>query len=173
MYLETHKTSLWVQAFDALSDDDKQDLKTAETETVPRPQEIVQAVEIKRQECAKKQWVVFTNKAGEKVLFRDILGKVVKWVERFQQVGDTAVQYDPGHAALPWMVVRALLNVSLPPIRITADAGVPILLLTTAHRWLSTTSRHLVPWSRVLRPSPASLPDIRSWRPRFSSASPI
>ena len=33
------------------------------------------------------------------------------WVEKFKEVGDTIIQYDPGHAALPWAGVRFVLQV--------------------------------------------------------------
>jgi hypothetical protein len=41
----------------------------------------------------------------------DLFGKVIKWIDLFKQVRDTAVQYDPVHAALPWAGVRFLLQV--------------------------------------------------------------
>lgn len=31
-------------------------------------------------------------------------------------IGDTIVQYDPGHAALPWAAVRFVLQVSKPNV---------------------------------------------------------
>jgi hypothetical protein len=65
----------------------------------------------KKDECVKKQWILYTNKAGEKVPVRDALSKVVDWIDRFKQCVDVAVQYDPGQAALPWVAVRALLQV--------------------------------------------------------------
>lgn len=54
----------------------------------------------------------FKRKNGEKVIVRDVLAKVAKWVSHFKEVADIAVQYDPVHAALPWAGVRFLLNVS-------------------------------------------------------------
>ena len=62
-----------------------------------------------RQECIKKRWQ-YTRKSGEKVIFVDLFGKIIKWIDLFKQVGDTAVQYDPVHAALPWAGVRFLLQ---------------------------------------------------------------
>lgn len=41
----------------------------------------------------------------------DLFRKIVKWIDLFKQVGDTVVQYDPVHAALPWAGVRFLLQV--------------------------------------------------------------
>lgn len=93
--------SLWDMAFDALSDKDKKELSFARGEAHPKASEMVQAVEDKKKECEKKQWTLYTNKAGEKVLVRDVLSKVCDWLERFKQVGDMAVQFDPAHAAIP------------------------------------------------------------------------
>jgi len=50
----------------------------------------------------------------ETVVLRDLFSKIVVWVDRFKQVGDIAVQYDPAHAALPWAGVRFLLIVNTP-----------------------------------------------------------
>nr|POF13582.1 vegetative incompatibility protein het-e-1 [Quercus suber] len=42
---------------------------------------------------------------GESFFVRDILEKMSRRVKKFVAVGDTVVQYDPGHAALPWALV--------------------------------------------------------------------
>lgn len=48
---------------------------------------------------------------GEDVILRDLFEKMAKWVNKFKEFGDIAVQYDPAHAALPWACVRFLLQV--------------------------------------------------------------
>ncbi|RPB20390.1 hypothetical protein L211DRAFT_792229, partial [Terfezia boudieri ATCC MYA-4762] len=40
---------------------------------------------------------------------QDTADRLVGWINRFKQVGDLAIQYDPGHAALPWAGVRFIL----------------------------------------------------------------
>lgn len=55
----------------------------------------------------------YHRKNGDKVILRDVLEKIVAWVDKFKQIGDTIVQYDPTHAALPWAAVRFFLQVSL------------------------------------------------------------
>ena len=50
---------------------------------------------------------------GEEVVLHDVASKVVMWVDRFVTIGDTVVQYDPGHAALPWATFKFLLQVVL------------------------------------------------------------
>lgn len=39
------------------------------------------------------------------------MSKVSIWLQKFVEVGDVAVNYDPGHAALPWAGIRFLLKV--------------------------------------------------------------
>ena len=48
---------------------------------------------------------------GEEVVLRDVGMKILRWVDKFKQIGDTIVQFDPVHAALPWAGFRFLLQV--------------------------------------------------------------
>lgn len=106
--------SLWSVAFDGLSDDNKKELGFAHSDEPLQPSDLIQVVVNKKEECVKKQWTLYTNKVGEKVPLRDVLGKVVDWLDRFKHLGDMAVQFDPGQAAIPWMAVRTLLQVGRP-----------------------------------------------------------
>jgi hypothetical protein len=106
--------SLWSVAFDGLSNDYKKELDFAHSDKPLQPSDLIQVVVSKKEECVKKQWTLYTNKAGEKVPLRDVLGKVVDWLDRFKHVGDLAVQFDPGQAAIPWMAVRTLLQAGRP-----------------------------------------------------------
>ena len=73
---------------------------------------LLNQVKAAEEECKGRQWrYKRSNGKGESVIIRDILSKLVKWIERFKQIGDAAVQYDPIHAALPWAGVRFLLEV--------------------------------------------------------------
>ena len=49
----------------------------------------------------------------EEVVLRDVGMKILRWVDTFKQIGDTIVQFDPVHAALPWAGFRFLLQVDL------------------------------------------------------------
>ena len=49
---------------------------------------------------------------GEEVVLRDVGMKILRWVDKFKQIGDI-VQYGPGHAAIPWAGFRSLLQVCL------------------------------------------------------------
>ncbi|KAK6342402.1 hypothetical protein TWF718_007803 [Orbilia javanica] len=48
---------------------------------------------------------------GRTVKLRGIAERVAELLQKFKEVGDVAVQYDPVHAALPWAGVRYLLQV--------------------------------------------------------------
>jgi hypothetical protein len=65
----------------------------------------------RKEECIKKRWKVSIK--GRTIILSDLLEKVAVWVNKFVAVGDTAVQYDPGHAALPWVAIRFILKASL------------------------------------------------------------
>ena len=70
----------------------------------------MKAVEDKRQICLAKRWK-FKNHKGQVIVARDVCEKITRWVQKFQNVGDIIVQYDPVHASLPWAAVRLLLQV--------------------------------------------------------------
>ena len=50
---------------------------------------------------------------GEEIVLRDVGMKILHWIDRFKQIGDIIVQYDPAHTALPWAGFRFLLQVDL------------------------------------------------------------
>jgi hypothetical protein len=56
----------------------------------------------------EKRWKY--KKGNKEIIIHDKLEKFEVWVNKFKEVGDAAVQYDPGHASLPWAVVRFILQ---------------------------------------------------------------
>lgn len=62
-----------------------------------------------QQQVLSRRWRVRTPH-GE-VAVRDVFDKIVSWVNKFIAIGDSAVQYDPTHAALPWAAFRLVLQV--------------------------------------------------------------
>jgi len=63
----------------------------------------------KQRLCENRRWT-FTIR-GHIVRLGDEADKVVRWLDRFKQVGDIAVNADPMHAGLPWVGIRFLLEV--------------------------------------------------------------
>jgi len=102
--------SLWDKAAEKLEDNGLQhiDLRRSDRRAVLR--DLLNVVAEKKRICEEKQWK-YTKRNGDVVIIRDSLNKVVEWVNKFREVGDAAIQYDPTHAALPWAGVRLLLQV--------------------------------------------------------------
>lgn len=48
-----------------------------------------------------KKTLNFRN--GKQVAIRDIWGSFIHWVQKFQTIGDIAIQADAGYASLPWV----------------------------------------------------------------------
>lgn len=93
-----------------LSDENRTAIDLDQTDKLSILSELLALTENARQESIKKKWR-YTRKSGETVIITDLLGKVIKWVDIFKQVGDAAIQYEPVHAALPWAGIRFLLQV--------------------------------------------------------------
>ncbi|KAF8535526.1 hypothetical protein BDD12DRAFT_855021 [Trichophaea hybrida] len=51
------------------------------------------------------------NFRGENIVMRDVGRKILHWVDKFKEIGDIIIQYDPVHLALPWAAFRVLLKV--------------------------------------------------------------
>ncbi|KAI4129777.1 MAG: hypothetical protein LQ338_002087 [Usnochroma carphineum] len=104
---------LWDRAVDALSDEDKQAIDFSNVDDKPSIlSDLLKAAEEKRQVCMQKRWK-YTKKNGEIIILRDVCDKLIGWVNKFKEVGDVAVQYDPAHASLPWAAVRFFLQLSV------------------------------------------------------------
>lgn len=105
-------SDLWDKALACLDAQDREQLRVEAGSGITDLEKVIKLVETKRNECVKKQWVLYTNSQGDNVYVRDVITRVSDWIVKFQAVGDAAVQYDPGHASLPWAAVRMLLQVS-------------------------------------------------------------
>ena len=68
-------------------------------------------VEAEKRNCESNRLVVNRGADRDPIVLHEIFSKIVGWIEKFVAVGDTAMQYDTGHAALPWAVVRLVLQV--------------------------------------------------------------
>ena len=100
--------NLWDLAASQLSDKNKACINFSSTTKLD---DLLAAVNDKKRECQEKQWTVERGRERNAIVLRDVFTKIATWVEKFVACGDSAVQYDPGHAALPWAAVRFLLKV--------------------------------------------------------------
>ena len=101
---------LWDRAVEALKEKDKQNVDFQRADKRAILVDVLREVQSKKQPCMSQR-LKYKRNNGDSVLLYDVYGKIVKWVNTFKEIGDAAVQYDPGHAALPWAVVRFLLQV--------------------------------------------------------------
>ncbi|KAF6815907.1 ankyrin repeat domain-containing protein [Colletotrichum musicola] len=110
-------TNLWDKAFQSLSPDLQASLNASKTPRRDIWRAVLKVAEEKRAMALRKGWK-FTKRNGEVVLVRDLLEKIVDWVNRFKATGDTIVQHDPEHAALPWAAVRFLLQIAVSEVEL-------------------------------------------------------
>ena len=100
---------LWQKAFNSLDDELKASLNFGNSSKYDILRRTLETAEQKKQLCLSKRWKF--ERHGKQVIVRDVLQKVIKWLDYFKATGDAAMQYDPVHAALPWAGVRFLLQV--------------------------------------------------------------
>ncbi|KAI1672188.1 hypothetical protein L13192_03047 [Pyrenophora tritici-repentis] len=104
--------NLWAYAATELPDNVKRNINFNRPDKLNILAELHATAEHSRQRSVESRWK-YARKNGEVVIVRDVLGKIIRWVDTFKQVGDAAVQYDPGHASLPWAGIRFLLQVAV------------------------------------------------------------
>lgn len=113
--MPTPSKDLWASALEDLTEIDRQQLNFYNSQdelTILSDLQVL--TESAKEQCIKKRWQFSRpGRNGETIVLRDIFTKMVVWIERFKEVGDTVVQYDPGHAALPWAGVRFILQVAI------------------------------------------------------------
>jgi hypothetical protein len=100
---------LWEKAVKALGDEDTCSIDFNRADKLAILNDVLKAVDEKKRICLEKRWKYKKN--NKEIIIRDQLDKVVEWVNKFKEVGDSAAQYDPAHAVLPWAGVRFLLQV--------------------------------------------------------------
>ena len=101
---------LWNNAFKTLKEKDKQNVDFQRTDKRAILEDLLVEVQKTKQECLARR-LKFKRSNGDSVHIYDVCEKIVNWVNKFKEIGDTAMQYDPGHAALPWAAIRFFLQV--------------------------------------------------------------
>ncbi|KAE9380762.1 hypothetical protein N431DRAFT_477640 [Stipitochalara longipes BDJ] len=108
---------LWADALQKLSSDDQeaiQQLRPSSNAQQP-PSEIMKELlglttKVEKECKAKSFKFRFRDK---EIILRDVVGKTVFWLNKFKDVGDIAMNFDPVHASLPWAGVRFLLQAAI------------------------------------------------------------
>ncbi|KAF8246975.1 hypothetical protein K440DRAFT_661713 [Wilcoxina mikolae CBS 423.85] len=117
----TKSTSLWEKAWHKLStskilsEKDKSlfvlHSTSAEINHLDYLEELLDATKASRDLCQKNRLVFEFGKKS--IVVSEVTDKLVSWIEKFKAVGDTIVQFDPTHAALPWAAVRFILQIAV------------------------------------------------------------
>lgn len=104
--------NLWAQAAATLRPNEQLSIDLNDPTMSNSVDDVLQYAKSRQSECIKKGWK-YKKRNGEEVQIRDIFSKIVVWVKKFKEIGDTIVQYDPGHTALPWAAVRFVLEIAV------------------------------------------------------------
>lgn len=151
---------LWDKAVETLKDKHKQNVDFQRTDKNAILVDVLEEVQKKKQACVERR-LKYKRKNGEVLVLYDVYEKIVKWVMKFKEVGDVAMQYDPGHAALPWAAIRFFLQVQYHVCRFL---DLIKKLITQGHRSPSMMFRYLEAWLKAWRESARLLPVIPSLR---------
>ena len=102
----------WRSAVQELENKVKRDFDNVEK--IDTLSEVLDLATSKRQSYYndKKNWS-YKKRNGKVVYFHEYYAKIVAGLQRFKEIGDTIVQYDPAHAALPWAAVRFFLQTTI------------------------------------------------------------
>ena len=93
-----------------LSNEDQQQIRSPEAGKLDALNDILVIIREKQALSNQKQWKL-KRKDGREIVLRDVFNKITDSIGKFKEVGDMLVQYDPAHTAIPWAVVRFVLQV--------------------------------------------------------------
>lgn len=103
---------LWGLAFEKLSSEEKETMLGIGLDSKLDILHHLQATaKSKQTESETRRWKFELN--GRQIIVRDVLEKIIVWIDKFKQIGDIVVTYDPVHASLLWAGIRFLLQVGL------------------------------------------------------------
>ena len=88
---------LWKTAIDSVDLQVKDRLAPTKTLVRDIVYEVLKEAKVRHNESVKKRL-----RLPNGIIVRDVMEKIVHCVNCFKEVGNNAVQFDPGHAALPW-----------------------------------------------------------------------
>lgn len=103
---------LWQKALYTLDESVKKNLSYNKHNKSKMVGIAIKVAQEKKELCIERQWK-YTRTNGKVIILRDVVEKIIAWLEKFKTIGDPAMQYDVLHAALPWAAVRFVLRASL------------------------------------------------------------
>ncbi|KAK4692260.1 hypothetical protein P7C71_g4908, partial [Lecanoromycetidae sp. Uapishka_2] len=107
--MATENKDLWVAALNSLSAEDRKIVAFEGQDKLSVLSDLETLTKTAQDSSVKNRWRLRRPGHGgedEYVVLRDLFGKIVVWIDRFKEIGDIVVQYDPAHAALPWAGVK-------------------------------------------------------------------
>jgi hypothetical protein len=107
--LASTSTRYWTQAFERTTPETKAVFAPVVGGRVDVMASVLRVAQQRRDLCMRKRWS-FRNAKGDTVILRDVMERLIVWVDRFKAVGDIAVGADQGLMSLPWAAVRFLLE---------------------------------------------------------------
>ena len=102
---------LWDKAAASLKDKHKLNVNFQRADKRAILVDLLEKIEEKKQACFARR-LKYKRSNGDFVVLYEVFEKMVKWVNKFKKIGDLIMQYDPGHAALPWAGIRFLIQAS-------------------------------------------------------------
>jgi hypothetical protein len=111
----TPARDLWFDALQTLSDGEREAIQNIQPAwDAQRPfseqvRELVSTTRMIQNECERGSIKIHFQ--GREIILRDVVEKIVVWLDKFKAIGDVAANADPLHAGLPWAGVRFLLQV--------------------------------------------------------------
>ena len=107
-----HGKDLWGKAFQRLEGEERDTLNLMNTSGsyVDTLSSLCDDLDQKLDQSKQKKLQIEIH--GRPIIVQDVVSRTLDWINKFKEIGDIVVQYDPVHAALPWAGVRLLLEVS-------------------------------------------------------------
>ena len=99
---------LWQEAIAKVKPKLPDDVKPESKDRASTLQVILEEAISRRDETQKSQRKLHRN-SGRDVTYRELYGNIITWVQKFQIIGDIAIQADAGYASLPWALVRVFI----------------------------------------------------------------
>jgi hypothetical protein len=103
---------LWAEAFAKLSEEDKKAVTVETSRERDAAESVLAVAEAQQEKCKGKEWS-FKFK-GSEIKVREVLGNIMKWVNKFEQFVDLIVSLDVSmHATVPWTIIKTVLEVNV------------------------------------------------------------
>ncbi|KIA75560.1 hypothetical protein HK57_00663 [Aspergillus ustus] len=111
---ESKNKSLWQMAFDDLSHTDRRTLAEYEAYLLSPNPGILDDLRAKihKEEEAYAQRKLRLKFKGHEIALSEICRKILNYLDQFLIIGDIIIEYDPGHTAIPWAIIRGFVKMA-------------------------------------------------------------